>query len=166
LAGENGPVTVESIIADSTSEAVYNLDVETDHRYLVTNVGVLAHNANSGCNGLQNVAESMSPRAAKYQLQVTGTPAGQAFFRNGVKFDGFKNGTLLDAKGPGYGELINGRLADRIAMNVLDQAERQISAAGATPIEWIVAEKDFAIGLKSFFSDNNINIAVSWVPMK
>lgn len=28
---------------------VYNLDVETDHRYLVTDLGVVAHNANISC---------------------------------------------------------------------------------------------------------------------
>jgi Pretoxin HINT domain len=45
LAGENGPVTVQSVTRDSQSMEVYNLDVETDHRYEVTDLGVVAHNA-------------------------------------------------------------------------------------------------------------------------
>ncbi|MCH8820611.1 MAG: hypothetical protein IIB03_09880, partial [Acidobacteria bacterium] len=48
----------------------------------------------------------MSDIARKYQKQVTGTPNGKAYFKNGVKFDGLKNGTLLEAKGPGYAKLI------------------------------------------------------------
>ena len=44
LAGKDGPVTVESVTADSTPTAVYNLDVDEDHQYLVTDLGALAHN--------------------------------------------------------------------------------------------------------------------------
>jgi len=44
LAGENGPVTVESVTPDSESMPVYNLDVDEDHQYLVTDFGALAHN--------------------------------------------------------------------------------------------------------------------------
>src|SRR5690606_35713266 len=43
------------------------------------------------------VAETMSARAAAYQARIAGR-AGQAFLRNGVKFDGFANGVLLEAK--------------------------------------------------------------------
>ena len=45
LAGAHGSVTVESVTPDSQSTAVYNLDVDEDHQYLVTEKGVLAHNA-------------------------------------------------------------------------------------------------------------------------
>jgi hypothetical protein len=44
LAGENGPVTVESVTQDCQPIAVYNLDVDVDHQYLVTDLGALAHN--------------------------------------------------------------------------------------------------------------------------
>ena len=37
-----------------------------------------------------------------YQEAVTGVPSEIGYRVNGVKFDGFKNGTLIDAKGPGY----------------------------------------------------------------
>ena len=57
LAGENGPVTIESVTPYSQSMTVYNLDVENDHRYLVTNLGVLSHNVDLcsyELNGVQN----------------------------------------------------------------------------------------------------------------
>ncbi len=47
LEGQSGPVVVESVTADPSATPVYNLDVETDHRYLVTRLGVLAHNADN-----------------------------------------------------------------------------------------------------------------------
>ena len=45
------------------------------------------------------VSESMSAAAAAYQARVTGSKAGTAYRVNGVKFDGFGNGVLIDAKG-------------------------------------------------------------------
>ncbi len=48
------------------------------------------------------VAESMSERAAAYQTQITGRAAGSVYWLNGVKFDGFADGVLQDAKGPRY----------------------------------------------------------------
>ena len=52
LAGENGPVTVQSVARDPQSMEAYNLDVETDHRYEVTDLGVLVHNVSS-CAGFR-----------------------------------------------------------------------------------------------------------------
>src|SRR5665213_1916447 len=46
LANEHGASTVLSVTPESAGQTVYNLDVETDHRYLVTSDGVVAHNAN------------------------------------------------------------------------------------------------------------------------
>ena len=53
--------------------------------------------------------ESMSKRAARYQEQISGHSANEAYWvggkdlkSGGVKFDGFKDGVLLEAKGPGY----------------------------------------------------------------
>jgi len=51
----------------------------------------------------------MSQRAARYQEQICGQPVSEAYWvggvgksSGGVKFDGFKDGILLEAKGPGY----------------------------------------------------------------
>jgi hypothetical protein len=45
------------------------------------------------------VKETMSARAAAYQMQITGHDVTQGYLVNGVKFDGFANGVLTDAKG-------------------------------------------------------------------
>jgi hypothetical protein len=75
LAGENGPVAVESVTADQSCEVVYNLDVETDHRYLVTEFGVVAHNA------------SPCPHLAKWRLRGgNGHFAGHGEETSGVDF--------------------------------------------------------------------------------
>jgi hypothetical protein len=42
--------------------------------------------------------EAMSPRAARYQSQISGRPPGEIYIVDGVKFDGFRDGVLLDAK--------------------------------------------------------------------
>ena len=50
--------------------------------------------------------EAMSAAAARYQSFVTGKAANQSYKLNGRKFDGFKNGTLLEAKS-GHLKFIN-----------------------------------------------------------
>jgi hypothetical protein len=52
--------------------------------------------------------ESLKPPARRYQEQITGHSADDAYWvggtstqSGGVKFDGFKDGVLLEAKGPG-----------------------------------------------------------------
>ena len=57
---------------------------------------------NGGPGVWERVNESKSGRARMYQEAVTGVPSEISYRVNGVKFDGFKNGTLIDAKGPGY----------------------------------------------------------------
>lgn len=53
----------------------------------------------------QTVNESMSDFSRAYQKQITGQE-GMAWVQNGVKFDGVKDGVLLDAKGE-YAQFIN-----------------------------------------------------------
>ncbi|MFZ3080711.1 MAG: RHS repeat-associated core domain-containing protein [Bellilinea sp.] len=87
-------------------------------------------------------SESMSARAASYQAQIAGK-SGEIFRLNGVKFDGFKNGVLLEAKGPGYANFIeNGQFRTwfQCARGLVEQARRQFIAAQGIPIEWHVAE--------------------------
>jgi len=47
----------------------------------------------------------MSARAAAYQEQITGQAIGSVYRVNGVKFDGFADGVLQDAKGPPPGRV-------------------------------------------------------------
>lgn len=81
--------------------------------------------------------ERMSEEAQRFQSQVTGAPEGWVYrVRTGpgpkdfVDFDGFKNGVLLEVKGPGYKALLEkmyGQEWFRGAKDLLAQARRQHS---------------------------------------
>ena len=79
---------------------------------------------------------------------------GEAFVVGGVKFDGFIDGVLLEVKGPGYANFVkNGEFARwfRGAGQLVEQAERQLRAAGGTPIRWHFAEESAAEATRSLF---------------
>jgi hypothetical protein len=113
--------------------------------------------------------ESMSKRAARYQEQISGQPVSEAYWvggvgRNssGVKFDGFKDGVLLEAKGPGYANKFDEELVPRKwfvqsgAKQLLEQAERQLRTARGVPIRWHVAEKKAADAIRKLLKGNDI----------
>jgi hypothetical protein len=78
---------------------------------------------------------------------------------NGVKFDGFQDGTLIDAKGPGYAQGVkNGNFQAwyRGADSLVEQAQRQLAVAGRTPIEWRVAEPQASTAIQNLFADHGI----------
>nr|WP_253895507.1 Tox-REase-5 domain-containing protein [Corallococcus exercitus] len=98
--------------------------------------------------------ESMSERARRYQEQITGHSADEAYWvggvgpnSGGVKFDGFKAGVLLEAKGPGYAKFFEGLEPKRWFNNsgakaLIEQAQRQLAKAPqGVPIRWHVAER-------------------------
>lgn len=104
------------------------------------------------------VKESMSARAAAYQEQITGQ-TGTAYKVNGVKFDGYTNGTLQEAKGPGYAKFVkDGEFPDwfRGSRALAEQAKRQVQAAGSTPIPWSVAEAPAVAALNNLFSEYDV----------
>jgi len=83
-----------------------------------------------------------------------------------VSFDGYGNGTLLEAKGPGYARLIdNPSTAFSVADKLEAQALRQLRVAQGVPIEWHVAEQEFAEGLRNLFNSKAINIKVVHTPI-
>jgi hypothetical protein len=109
----------------------------------------------------KQVNEAMSDRARAYQTQIGGR-TNEAYFVNGTKFDGINDaGTLLDAKGPGYAKFVDssGRFQPWFdgADDFVNQAERQIRAAGGNPIEWHFAESEAAAATQRLFSREGIN---------
>jgi len=95
-----------------------------------------------------NVIESMSKRAIAFQEPVSGgIQAGTSFLRNNVKFDAVDRirKVLIDAKGPGYGAFVNkeGKFYEwfRGSRALVDQARRQLKAAGGMKVEWVFAEE-------------------------
>jgi RHS repeat-associated protein len=121
----------------------------------------------TGPGAFVRVAESMSARAASYQARVTGTPEGFGYVVNGVKFDGFVNGVLVDAKSA-YGQFVqNGQFAPWFSgtKGLVDQARRQVDAAKGTPIQWKFAEESAANATKSLFKEQGIKgIDISVAP--
>jgi len=103
--------------------------------------------------------ETMSIRSAAYQARITGRSVVESYVVKGVKFDGFKNGILLEAKGPGYASFVrNGEFRNwfKGAENMVDQARRQVRVAGGTPIHWHVAEENAAKAIRELLRDNEI----------
>ncbi|WP_223741541.1 Tox-REase-5 domain-containing protein [Corallococcus sp. AS-1-12] len=114
--------------------------------------------------------ESMSTRARRYQEQISGHSADDAYWvggaspqAGGVKFDGFKDGVLLEAKGPGYAKFFEGLeprewFRSSGAQGLIDQAQRQsdtIRGMGI-PIEWHVAEKHAADAIRRLLEDAEV----------
>ena len=113
--------------------------------------------------------ESMSKRSARYQEQITGRPASEAYWvggkdfkSGGVKLDGFEDGVLLDAKGPGYSNKFTDNLKPKPwfkesgARQLIEQARRQLKVAPGTPIRWHVAEKKAADAIRKLLSDEDV----------
>jgi len=106
-----------------------------------------------------SVSESMSARAAAYQTRAAGSNAGTAYVVNGVKFDGYASGVLIDAKS-GYAQFVKGgqfRPWFRGAESLAAQAQRQLGAAGGTPIQWRFAEESAANATRSLFQQRGIS---------
>jgi hypothetical protein len=114
----------------------------------------------------QNVMETMSLRAMRFQQLVSGgVNAGTSFVRNGVRFDFVDTvrGVLVDAKGPGYANFVNkqtGKFYDWFERNgaqmLVDQADRQSRAAKGMPVEWVFAEREAMEATRRLFRDANI----------
>lgn len=116
-----------------------------------------------GPGAWETVNESMSARAAAYQTQITGLPITDGYVirtaTGPVKFDGFHNGVLIDAKSY-YSNFIKGD--DWIwffdtEKNFLRQARSQLAAAGGTPIEWVFAEPKTAALVGQLLKDANLS---------
>jgi hypothetical protein len=113
--------------------------------------------------------ESMSPRSRAYQEQVTGHSADDAYWvggvgrkSGGVKFDGFKDGVLLEAKGPGYANKFLDNLNPKTwfkstgARDLVNQARRQLGAAKGVPIRWHIAEQKTADAIRLLFENEGV----------
>jgi hypothetical protein len=86
-------------------------------------------------------------------------PQGYAYLANGVKFDGYANGILLDAKGPGYAAFVkNGQFRSWFAgaEGLVNQAREQLQAANGTPIQWHFAEQAAANATRQLFQDKGV----------
>lgn len=121
------------------------------------------------------VNESMSDRAAAYQEQQTGRPARIWAYKVGnVSFDDFKDGKLVEVKGPGYAKWLelkaDGELGFQDYFRGADAMDEQLrkhaKIAETVPVEWRIAEKRLAEYLEAHVKRRSWKITVVYVPPK
>jgi hypothetical protein len=113
--------------------------------------------------------ESMSKRAARYQEQIGGHPVEEAYWvggvgrgSGGVKFDGYRDGVLLEAKGPGYANKFLDNLEPEPwfrssgARELIKQADRQFKASKGTSVRWHVAEEKAAKAIRKLLKEGGV----------
>lgn len=113
----------------------------------------------------------MKPRAARYQEQVSGVSHKRGYVLGGFTFDGYKNGVLIEAKGPGYHKFVDeSGILHPWFRGLVVQARNQsrvARAAGNIPVEWHVAELDVVTAIRTLFRDLGIrNIKLIHTPYK
>ncbi|WP_163870782.1 Tox-REase-5 domain-containing protein [Myxococcus eversor] len=119
--------------------------------------------------------ESMKPAARRYQEQISGHTADDAYWVGDVKFDGYKDEKLLEAKGPNY----DNKFTDQFdpedwfeptgAQKIIDQAQRQERSVRGLgiPIEWHVAEMKSAKAIEKLLRANGVkDIRVFHTPVR
>jgi len=118
----------------------------------------------------EKVNEHMSAFSREYQKQITGKE-GMAWVQNGVKFDGMKDGVLLEAKGK-YSQFIDketGTFKDWFTEkdSFIKQADHQIKASEGAKIQWYFAEEDTLNLVKSLvYGAGYFEIEFIYEPMK
>lgn len=109
----------------------------------------------------------MKPPAATYQFQITGR-RGEAYIVGDVKFDGFSDGTLLEAKGLGYMRFLqDGEFSSDFEAGdkLLKQAQNQVRVAKGQPIAWHFAEAPVADAMRTLLLTHEVvGIAVYHTP--
>ena len=109
--------------------------------------------------------ESMSIRAAKYQLQNGGIP-GYVVKVGNVSFDAItRGGTLIESKGPGIANLLKQKFGEGVMNNMIEQAKSQRAATNAS-ITWKFAEKYAADEFRNAIQGLNLGLRVQYSPVR
>jgi hypothetical protein len=118
----------------------------------------------------ENIA-GRSERSLAYQHQISGLPRGLEVKLNGVRFDGCResDGTMLEAKGPGYADKMEGARDWKDWFTgseaIEEQMRAQSRAAAGRVVEWHFAEQPVADRLRVFAVRSNLrNIVIIHTP--
>ena len=122
-----------------------------------------------GPGAWEKTNESMSAASKDYQKFVTGADEGMVYRVNGVKFDGYKDGMLIEAKGD-YSNFVNKKTGEFFDWfsgkeSLISQANRQMIAAGGTGIQWYFNDSTSMEAVKSLFSGQVYGIDFILKPM-
>ncbi|MCB9762667.1 MAG: hypothetical protein H6739_22900 [Alphaproteobacteria bacterium] len=158
------------LLAHGGSVVINNLDPDRTIGWQVLSEGPAGTPSAEGPGKWVPETGGMPPRARRYQSQVTGAPEGYVYEVDGVKFDGFEDGVLIEVKGEGYKGFIEKGGNEWQGWftkgdDLLQQMERQSAVAGRTQVHGHVAEKEFA----EFLSERAVlkgwdNVTVIWTP--
>jgi hypothetical protein len=78
------------------------------------------------------------------------------------------DGTMIDAKGTGYLDMLNDGTKSYpwrgVEERMLKQANAQVAAAGGRPIEWHFAEEEVTNYVREWFEYDGIPITVIYTP--
>ena len=113
-----------------------------------------------GSRWIKESIAGWSKKAIDYQEYVTGVKAGNTLDVNGVKFDGIRGNTLLEAKSS-YDNFVNHKTGEFYSWfkgkdGLIDQAKRQIEAANGASIEWNFSNKKSMEATQKLFKENGI----------
>ena len=142
------------------TENLERIEVSVEDSITTKTEAVLVNSCTPVVSGQwRTVNESMSDFSRKYQKQITGRE-GMVWMQNGVKFDGMKDGVLLDAKGK-YAQFIDkntGEFYDWFSgkESLIAEAKRQILASEGSKIQWYFAEKESLNVVQDLFMDKGI----------
>ncbi|RKH55124.1 Tox-REase-5 domain-containing protein [Corallococcus llansteffanensis] len=104
--------------------------------------------------------ESIEETARRYQAQITHEPEGFVYEIDDVKFDGFNEEALLEAKGPGYEKFLDQAVEQggwfEGFSDMVRQARRQLRVARGFPMEWHFAEQKVADYMRALFKRNGL----------
>jgi len=110
---------------------------------------------------------NMSKQALEYEARACNKDPGKGYYKDNVQFDGYENSKLVDAKYyPKDSKMTKSLQGENyfVGNKLLDQARRQLRAAGSTSIEWRVASEEAASKIRQLFQANDINITVVFFP--
>jgi hypothetical protein len=164
---DGSTATVVAVRVVPGAAAMWDLSVANVHTFAVGVGKYVVHNCGPG--KWEPANESMSPRAAKYQAQITGRGPGWVYQVGGVKFDGFNGSVLQDAKGPGYARFFENGAPKAWwggAGKLVNEARSQLAVSSGWQVEWHVAEEDAFHGIRSLLQRNGLTgIRVIHTPM-
>lgn len=114
------------------------------------------------------VNEGMSAYSRRYQTFITGHE-GEVWLQNGVKFDGMKDGVLLDAKGK-YDQFIDKKTGKfrkwfKGKKGITDEASRQVRASEGAPIRWYFAQERSANTFQDLLGEDFPEIECIYKPI-
>lgn len=111
----------------------------------------------------------MSDASREYQKYITGADEGMVYEVEGVKFDGYKDRALIEAKGDysGFVDKSTGEFYDWFSGqdSLINQANRQLNVANGTKIEWYFNDSTSLDAVKSLFDGQIDGIDLILKPM-